>query len=189
MRRGGWVWQSSLSERHAAEMSKLWIDVTMRGSRKDSRQPYVEWKGGRYRSDALTNRFDLVGKKFRATVPFGDLRIMTLLDDRGGVFVRLPVLPPWSAQKHDIRVREQLIQWDRAKVISIAGVDDALEAYHTYVASTAHANKKSSDLFARHQSSFGAASRSGAPKNRKSDDAPKIPRGGWIGAEGMDDLP
>ncbi|EQD61520.1 hypothetical protein B2A_03207, partial [mine drainage metagenome] len=45
VQRGGWVWQSSLSERHAAQMTELALTVTIRGSRKRSRQPFVTWKG------------------------------------------------------------------------------------------------------------------------------------------------
>ena len=187
VQRGGWVWQSSLSERHAQQIARLRIQVVMRGSRKESRQPYVEWKGARYRSDALINRFELVGKRFEATVPFDDLRVLTLYDDNGNVFVRLPALPPWAISKHDVRVREQVIKWDRAKVLSIAGVQDAIEAFHNYLRASAHSSGKSADLYARHQSAMVPLSK--APKTSANRKPEKIPREGWIGAENMEDLP
>ena len=185
--RGGWIWQSSLSERHAQQISCLRLSVTIRGSRKESRQPYVEWKGARYRSDALVGRFDLIGKKFEATVPFDDLRMLTLYDKNGNVFVRLPALPPWATSKHDVRVREQVIQWDRAKVLSITGVEDAIEAFHSYLRATAHSSGKSADLYARHQTALGVPS--DAAMKRSHQKSEKVPREGWIGAENMEDLP
>jgi hypothetical protein len=185
--RGGWVWQSSLSERHAQQIALLRIRVTIRGSRKESRQPYIEWKGARYRSDALINRFDLVGEQFAATVPYDDLRTLTLYDNKGTVFVRLPALPPWATSKHDVRVREQVIKWDRAKVLSITGVEDAIEAFHNYLRTTAHSSGKSADLYARHQTAIAAPSDSSRKSPHKKAD--KVPREGWIGAENMEDLP
>lgn len=186
--RGGWIWQSSLSERHAEKMSLLDIQVTLRGSREHSRQPYVDWKGARYRSDALINRFDLVNKSFRATIPFDDLRVMTLLDTKGNVFVRLLALPPWHASKHDVRLREQIIKWNRAKVMSIKGVSDAVLAYHHYVRTSAHRSSKSTDLFARNQAFYESKVMT-APQSSRDEAEAKIPREGWIGAEGMEDLP
>lgn len=185
--RGGWVWQSSLSEVHADEISLIHLKVTIRGSRADSRQPYVEWKGARYRSDALLNRFDLCGKTFSATIPSNDLRVMTLFDDRGHTFVRLPALPPWDASKHDVRLREQVIKWDHAKVLSIAGVDDAIRAYHHYVRKNAHSDPKIAELFARDQVlHLEQVAKPPLPKHNR---LPKVPREGWIGAEDMEDLP
>lgn len=184
---GGWIWQSRLSKDHAQKMTLMHIYVTIRGSRKQSRQPFVQWKGARYRSDALINRFDLVGKKFKASIPSQDLRWMTLYDESGDVLVRLPALHPWHAQKHDVRLREQITKWDHAKVLSIRGVDDAIAAYHHYVRETAHANQTSADQYARHQQAQQAL-----PKKRKSRStaAPlTTPREGWIGAENMEDLP
>lgn len=187
VRRGGWVWQSNLSERHAQQMACLSMRVTIRGNRKESRQPYVEWKGAKYRSDALINRFDLVGKEFDATIPSDDLRVMTLYDDSGKVFVRLPALPPWAMSKHDVRVREQVIKWDRAKALAITGVEDAVAAFHNYLRATAHNCGKSADLYARHQPAINASS--AKPRKRKAHETVRVPREGWIGAERMEDLP
>ncbi len=185
--RGGWVWQSSLSERHAEQISKVPLSVTIRGNRRESRQPYVQWKGARYRSGAFINRFDLVGRRFRAAIPYDDLRVMTLYDASGNVFAQLPALPPWSSSKHDIRTREQIIKWDHARVIRIAGVDDALKAYRRHVRDNAYRSDKIAELFANNQAAILAA-RSKREKGRQ-DDRLRIPREGWIGAENMENLP
>lgn len=187
LERGGWVWQSSLSERHAEQLSMIPLHVTIRGSRRESRQPYVQWKGARYRSDALTNRFDLVGKKFRGAIPYNDLRIMTLYDASGNVFVQLPALPPWSTSKHDLRTREQVMQWDHAKVIRISGVEDALKAYLRHVRDNAYRSDKIAELYARNQGRISALN--DKPAVDHSAVRVRIPRGGWIGAENMEDLP
>ena len=105
----------------------------------------------------------------------------------GKVFVRLPALPPWAKSKHDVRVREQVIKWDRAKALAITGVEDAIAAFHNYLRATAHSCGKSTDLYARHQPALNASS--AKPRKRKVHEAVRVPREGWIGAERMEDLP
>jgi hypothetical protein len=112
---------------------------------------------------------------------------MTLYDASGNVFAQLPVLPPWSSSKHDIRTREQVIQWEHARVIRIAGVDDALKAYLRHVRDNAYRSDKTAELFANNQTAI-LATRSKRKKDRQ-DVRLRVPREGWIGAENMEDLP
>jgi hypothetical protein len=147
---GGWSFDSPLSASDAHELTVIRLTVRIKGDRKKGRQPYVRYLYGRYRAFGLRDRWDLVGKRFQARVSFDDLRTMTLLDERGEVFVRLSALPPWSRTRHDYDLRRLIHRWSQRGLFTIVGVDDAIEAYRVFVRTHARHLAAAVDQIARH---------------------------------------
>jgi putative transposase len=135
---GGWTFESPLSASDAAELTVMRLPVRIKGDRRKHRQPYVRYLYARYRAFGLRDRWDLVGKTFQARLSTDDMRYITLFDERGEVFVRLTALPPWSRTRHDYDLRRLIHRWSERGLFTIAGVDDAIEAYRLYVRTHAH---------------------------------------------------
>jgi hypothetical protein len=130
---GGWFFSSSQTRDDAEKMLIVTTTVTVRSNRKDGKPPHVRWKGARYRSTNLMRRWDLSGRKFKASVRFSDARVMRLYDESTGeLFVTLEALPPWNASPHTIEDRERaLISLQKTGELR-DGVADAIEAYHKH---------------------------------------------------------
>ena len=130
---GGWAFESPQSDKDAFKLAQMRVPITIRANRKKRRQPFVNFIRARYRAHGLMDRWDLVGKKFQGVLNFEDLRYIDVLDEHGDLFVRLTALPPWSRTKHDLDLRKLIIRWTNRKLFSIVGVDDAVDAYRTFV--------------------------------------------------------
>jgi hypothetical protein len=130
---GGWFFTSSQTRDDAEKMLIVRTTVTVRSNKKDGKPPHVRWKGARYRSTNLMRRWDLSGRKFKATVRFSDARVMRLYDETTGeLFVTLEALPPWSASPHTIEDRERaLISLEKTGELR-DGAADAIEAYNKH---------------------------------------------------------
>jgi hypothetical protein len=180
---GGWSFDSPLSEQDAAELTFVRFPVRIKGDRKKGRQPYVRYLYARYRAFGLRDRYDLVGKSFQARVSFEDMRQITLMDDNNEVYVRLTALPPWSRSRHDYDLRRLIHRWSERGLFTIAGVDDAVEAYRLFVRTHAHALPAAVDQFARHPQLHGrpdiTASNSPPPRF--------VPRAGGVSFDDIKD--
>lgn len=172
---GGWTFESSRTPADANNLALLRLTVTIKGNRKEGRQPYVNYMRARYRAFGLRDQWDLVGQKFQAVISMEDLRYITLLTDKGDVLVRLTALPPWSRTRHDFDMRKLIIRWSNRGLFSIVGVDDAISAYRTFVRTHAHQLPAAVDQLAKHWSST-------PPASKSQTQAPAVfaPRGGRV---------
>lgn len=148
--RGGWSFESSRTATDASNLAFIRIMVTIKGNRKEGRQPYVNFMRARYRAHGLRDRWDLVGQQFRAVLSMEDLRYITVLDEKGDVLVRLTALPPWSRTWHDFDLRKLIIRWSNRGLFSIAGIDDAVAAYRCFVREHASQLPAAVDQLAKH---------------------------------------
>jgi putative transposase len=149
---GGWTFESSRTPADASNLALLRLTVTIKGNRKEGRQPYVNYRRARYRAFGLRDRWDWVGQEVQAVISMEDLRYITLLTVKGDVLVRLTALPPWSRTRHDFDMRKLIIRWSNRGLFSIVGVDDAISAYRTFVRTHAHQLPAAVDQLAKHSS-------------------------------------
>lgn len=104
----GWYFASTRTAEDAEKLTEIRTYVTIRGYRRDGKPPAVRWKGARYRSSLIINRWDLVGTRYLAVIRFDDARKMRLFDPKTGeLFVTLDALPPWHCTAHTVEVRER----------------------------------------------------------------------------------
>lgn len=119
--------RSTLTADDLAQLLVLRFRVKITGKKK-VRQPFVKWKGGRYRTDKMRDRWHLLGERFDATVNADDPRRMALWRD-GKLYAVLHVLPPWAASPHDLETRLRALACKKRGLVSWKGKDDAVAAY------------------------------------------------------------
>lgn len=149
---GGWLFTSSRTPQHLAELSTVRRFVTIRGckgTRSRQKQPHVNYEGA-YRSPALHGRFDLIGQKFWAEHPLEDARKITLRKiDTGSVYVVLDVEGPWKYTAHNIETRKKIKGLIRKGHIVARDNEDIVNAYHIYVRANAHRFQQLADEFVK----------------------------------------
>jgi hypothetical protein len=149
---GGWLFTSSLTPQHLAELSTVRRRVTIRGckgTRSRQKQPHVNYEGA-YRSSALHGRFDLVGQKFWAEHPLDDARKITLRTvDTGNVYVVLDVEGPWKYTACSIETRKKIKGLIRKGCIVPRDHEDIVTAYHIYIRANAHRFQRLADEFVK----------------------------------------
>jgi len=173
---GRWSFESS---RNAEDAERLMLDlqwVTIKGNAKDGRQPYVNFLRARYRGFGMRARWDLIGKKYLASYNLNDLRYLNLIDENGELFAKLTALPPWSRTRHDFDLRKLISRWSKRGLFSIAGVDDAVDAYRAYVKSHAHTSPLAPTQMAHLHSRPDIA----RPASDASSECAFVPRGGPV---------
>lgn len=149
---GGWLFTSSLTSQHLAELSTVRRRITIRGckgTRSRQKQPHVNYEGA-YRSPALHGRFDLIGQEFWAEHPMEDARKITLRKvDTGNVYVVLDVEGPWKYTAHSIETRKKIKRLIHTGQIVASGNEDIVTAYHSYVRTNAHRFQRLADEFVK----------------------------------------
>jgi len=181
---GGWLFTSSLTPQHTAELSTVRRRVTIRGrkgKRSKQKQPHVNYEGA-YRSPALHGRFDLVGQEFWAEHPMDDARKITLRKiDTGNVYVILDVEGPWKYTPHSIEMRKKIKGLIRKGHIVAKDHEDIVTAYHAYVRANAHRFQRLADEFVKLPKDIRSPSWSPPARQAPSvDQTVFMPRGGPV---------
>lgn len=156
---GGWLFSTSDHDDRGNEMSTLSLTVTIRGTRKTKRQPYVRFAHARYRSVALRNRWDLVGKTYAATVNIQDGRFLRLYDEEGELFVALRARRPWGRSPHSLALRRLIHRQSRRGRFEIQGVQDAVLAYLIYLQGRFQSSREAATTAVQYRREFDAAAR------------------------------
>ncbi|WP_228076517.1 hypothetical protein [Novilysobacter ciconiae] len=142
---GGMPLRSTRTTEDVRNMRRTRHVFTIRGNKGKSVLPHVNLELGKYRSDELNVRWDLVGTKFYGTMRDDDARYLDVLNDAGIPFVTLEVLPPYARTAHTIAERKRAEQWKRANPGCWEGMDDHIEAYHADVRRVARSLKWAAD--------------------------------------------
>lgn len=145
---GGMPLRSSRTTEDIRRMRLTRHAVTIRGNKSEGVLPHVRLKGGKYRSQELNTRWDLIGEKFYATLRDDDARVMSVLDTNGIPFMQLEVLPPYDASAHTLEQRARLERHKRANPGLWQGMPDHIAAYHADVRRHARKLKWAADELA-----------------------------------------
>ena len=154
---GGWVFAARDHAERANMLSTLQCSVKISGSKKRKRQPYVRFRHARYRSISLRGRWDLVGKKYSATVDILDARFINLYDEKGELFVVLRALRPWSRTPHSLGLRKTIHRLSRAGRLEIKGAACAVYALKHYLREKFSESREAATLMAKHRTELAAA--------------------------------
>lgn len=133
---GGWLFATKDHEERARSLSKHNFTVTIRGDRREGRQPYAQYEHARYRSASMKNRWDLLGQTFAAEVDIHDGRFLYLYTESGELFVVLRALRPWGRSPHSIALRRLIQRRSQTDGFEINGAEDAVIAYRKHVKKT-----------------------------------------------------
>ena len=179
---GLWTTQSAHTERHARELLAIHTKVTIRGNKNKGVLPHVKSDYGKYRSKSLNNRYDLVGKTFKATIYADQAHQMHLWDEKGNLFVLLHAVRPWQTP-HTLRQRVEICKCVRHGLFSIEGTDSAVSVYHDYVRAKAAELQWATDAYVRnnlHDTHVAAASVKPVPFSHLTSLADSKPLGGPV---------
>lgn len=130
---GGMPLRSTRTAEDVQSMRRTRHTFTIRGNKERNVLPHVNLENGKYRSNELNMRWDLIRTKFNGIMRDDDARYLDVLNDRGVPFMTLEVLPPYARTAHTIEQRKRAEQWKRAHPGCWEGMDDHLEAYHADV--------------------------------------------------------
>lgn len=126
---GGMPLRSSRTPEDARSMRLVRHTFTIRG-KYNNVLPHVNLKHGKYRSDELNCRWDLIGRRLHGTTRDDDARYLDVLNERGVPFMQLEVLQPYAASPHSIEQRVRVHRFKRANPGVWDGMEDHIEAYH-----------------------------------------------------------
>ncbi|WP_139379436.1 hypothetical protein [Zoogloea sp. LCSB751] len=116
----------------------LYLIVTVRGSIKNGRRPYIQLDRGRYTNDVLSHASGLIGKRIRIEVNEEDMRqVRAFLESDGGCIGYLRALPPWNRVKHDRRTRQAINRLISKRLITLTSTADPVDVYMSYLSSLA----------------------------------------------------
>jgi hypothetical protein len=142
---GGMPLRSTRTADDVRSMRRTRHIFTIRGNKDKKVLPHVNLEHGKYRSDELNARWDLLNTKFYGTMRDDDARYLDVLNDRGVPFMTLEVLPPYARTAHTVNERKRAEQWKRAHPGCWEGMDDHIEAYHADVRRAASKLKWAAD--------------------------------------------
>lgn len=145
---GMWTTQSFLTVEDATELLVLHETVTIRGNKSKGLLPHVKYRHAKYRARKLNDRYDLVGKSFKASIHSHAAHQMSLWDSDGNLFVVLEALRPWCAP-HSLQQREAVLKCCSRGLLHIEGTESALEAYHDFVRAKASELQWATDAYLR----------------------------------------
>lgn len=103
------------------------------GGYKAGRSPYINFHHGRYSSETLAQRHDLIGKKIWIVSHLeDDVRVVLGSTLDGQPLGLLTVRSPWSRLPHSLEVRTAIQSIIRNDKLRIASGQDAVEAFIAY---------------------------------------------------------
>lgn len=105
------------------------------GGAESGRRPYVNYEYGRYSSDLLGRRYDLVGKHLWIVQPTEDARFVRATTESGIDLGTLQASPPWHRTPHNVFVRKTCHALARKRLIYLASHTDPVEQLAEYAES------------------------------------------------------
>lgn len=126
--------------------------VTVRGSQKSGKRPYIQFCGVRYSSDFLRGKYSLVGKNITIVVNQADARVIRAFNENGESLGPLVAAPPWNDKPHTLTIRRAVLS-AIAKGKIDSNYSDPIMAYLDYLESKARKSKNASSeylMFRKH---------------------------------------
>lgn len=122
------------------------IIVTVRGSIKTGRRPYIQLDGGHYTNSILNELTNLIGKKILVeVVDEEDFRHLKAYLMNGAELGFLSVSGRWAKTKHSRRTRKAINNLIAKKILVLSEFDDPILKTLEYL-STPKQQKKKNDL-------------------------------------------
>jgi hypothetical protein len=174
-----WFFDAADNASSAAEMSSIFVPVTIRGSRKNGDLPHVNYAYVRYRNADLDHGWELIGTKVFAKIYRHDLRTLTLYRSATEPMGVLTAVAPWCETAHDETTRKLIFQWAKQGRLKLHGVDCAIAAYVACLRELAPTSLPAVDQLVRLQQQHRAALPT-TPRPTAPSTEGLLPRGGWV---------
>lgn len=121
------------------------VRCTIRGNRKEFRQPYVRWENAFYKSNAMRSAWSLINQEIDLSIYVEDVStVSATLASNGASLGMLHAQPPWH-RPHSFRTRKRITQHPCR--VDFEGSADAVLTYQRYQAERmAHSSKAAKEV-------------------------------------------
>ncbi|MGN7738539.1 hypothetical protein ACTJKT_00875 [Pseudomonas sp. 22526] len=110
--------------------------VTIRGSRKSGRHPYVQFLRVHYTSNYLHDAWPLIGEKIVLHIDENDLRFVTAYTMKGFLLGNLIALGKWADTKHDMRTRKAINSKMTDRTLQVSTEQDPVLVYLAFLSTS-----------------------------------------------------
>ena len=111
------------------------MTCTIRGNIKHGRRPYIQIDRVRYTSAVLSQTPALIGKKISIEIDEDDMRQVKAYLTNGAELGFLKAIGQWGVTKHSRKTRKAINSLIHKRILSIASMDDPIQAYLQHLAS------------------------------------------------------
>ncbi|NTY39852.1 hypothetical protein [Burkholderia diffusa] len=111
------------------------LSVTVRGSVRSGRRPYVQFEHVRYTSPLLSDSPWLLGKKLVIWVDDNDLRQVRAFLSGGQEYGILVAQAKWGVTKHNLTTRKAIFRLVYKRILMLSQTGDPIQCYLDYLAS------------------------------------------------------
>ena len=110
--------------------------VTVRGSIKDGRLPYIQLDRVHYTSNILKELGNLIGQKILVEIDDDDFRQVKAYLPNGAELGFLTAKGRWSVTKHSRRTRKAINSLLAKRIITLSDFDDPVHVFLDYLSTT-----------------------------------------------------
>jgi len=114
------------SKREAFAFTQIGVPVTVRGSHKSGKRPYIQYMGVEYRNDLLASSAHLIKTKMTLHVNVDDLRSIKAYLPDGSQFGVLVAAGKWCLTPHTLQMRKAINLLKEKKLIHFTQWEDYL---------------------------------------------------------------
>lgn len=139
----------TLPETGETHMFSVTEEVTVRGSVKDGRRPYIQLDRVHYTSPVLVELGNLIGEKLLIKIDEDDMRQVKAFLKNGAELGFLTAKGRWSNSKHSRRTRKAINSLMSKRTLVVSEFDDPVRAYLSHL-SVQH-KQRSTSLVPRRQ--------------------------------------
>lgn len=104
-------------------------DCVVRGNRATGRRPHINFFGGRYSGQVLTNAANLMGMTLNIYFDPLDLRTVHAFLPNGAELGSLQANAPWNLTAHSLRLRREILRLKRNRELTYGDADDPVAIY------------------------------------------------------------
>lgn len=111
------------------ELGAIVLTLTVRGSRKQGRRPYIQYEHVRYSSPVLSQAHDLIGQKIRVHVQNEDLRTVKAFLLTGEELGILNATGGWDRTRHDLSLRQHVLRAAEDRTLIVGPGEDPIQTF------------------------------------------------------------
>lgn len=123
----------TLPDTRGVDMFSVIEEVTVRGSIKDGRRPYIQIDRVHYTSPALVELGNLIGESLLVEIDEDDMRQVKAFLKNGAELGFLTAKGRWSNSKHSRRTRKAINSLMSKRTLVVSEFDDPVRVYLSYL--------------------------------------------------------
>jgi len=135
--------------KQGANMFSVTQEVTVRGSIKDGRRPYIQLDRVHYTSPVLAELGNLIGEKILVEIDEDDMRQVKAFLKNGAELGFLTASGRWAESKHSRRTRKAINSLISKRILIISEFDDPVRVYFSHL--SAQNKQRSTSVLSKKQ--------------------------------------